>query len=478
MSSGGQCYSCGAEFGIFRKEHGCKNCGFVFCSKCLGKKIEVPRLNNSKGSVCNRCFNLLKGSLKSSSPPSSSVSSTPQLYPPSPPLAYKKRMEALKVRESQTTSTHSNTSKKKPTSVPATYHGMSKADIEIAERLERLREKPKCEVETEEQLEDRLAAIKGMDPSRYKESKNNKSVVLKTDRRTQQEQIDDLLEEIASSVALEASLPDPDAIIQQRLDQLRQDDDQHHRHRKKSNDDDDGGGSGGSGGGGGGGGSRTSSDNTNSSANPSITSTSTTNTTTINLSSVTSSSNNNNNNYNNSQIDARPPSRRSTDNNLSSSSPSMRKAAPPSNRAAYLKDTSVTTTTMRAEAKDNAVNTNTNTNTLSLSEFLSNNLNKASCGPDKQPYEKNINFGSDTTYEGFDAVNINALMTEVKQVKEEVERNLKRSGSDNVMRAGDRKSWKNFDYTEADLQKEADEVARRLTAEALREKEDEEKNKQ
>ncbi|XP_014778595.1 uncharacterized protein DDB_G0283697 [Octopus bimaculoides] len=468
MSSGGQCYSCGAEFGIFRKEHGCKNCGFVFCSKCLGKKIEVPRLNNSKGSVCNRCFTLLKGGLKTSSPPSSGPS-TPQQFPPSPPLAYKKRMEALKVRESQTTSTHSNTSKKKPTSVPAMYHGMSKADIEIAERLERLRERPKCEVETEEQLEHRLAAIKGMDPSRYKESKNNKSVVLKSDRRTQQEQIDDLLEEIASSVALEASLPDPDAIIQQRLDQLRQDDDQHHRHRKKSNDDDDDD----NGGGGGGGGSRTSS------ANSSIKSTSTT--TTINLSSVTSSSSNNNNNNYNSQIGALPLGRTSTDN-LSSSSPSARKPTPPSNRAAYFKDTSVTTNTntTRAEAKDHAVNTNTNTNTntLSLSEFLSNNLNKASCGPDKQPYEKNINFGSDTTYEGFDAVNINALMTEVKQVKEEVERNLKRSGSDNVMRAGDRKSWKNFDYTEADLQKEADEVARRLTAEALREKEDEEKNKQ
>ncbi|XP_046582007.1 abscission/NoCut checkpoint regulator-like [Haliotis rubra] len=58
----GQCYGCGTTFGIFRKEHGCKNCGFAFCSRCLPKSIEVPKLNNVKHHVCNRCHEILTGS--------------------------------------------------------------------------------------------------------------------------------------------------------------------------------------------------------------------------------------------------------------------------------------------------------------------------------------------------------------------------------------------------------------------------------
>lgn len=91
--------------------------------------------------------------------------------------------------------------------------------------------------------------------------------------------------------------------------------------------------------------------------------------------------------------------------------------------------------------------------------------------------KKNINFYPEG-YGFMDPVNINALVSEVKQVKEEVARNLKYTDSDNVTRAGDRKSWKNFEYEEAELEKEAEEIARRLTAEALREREEEEKCKQ
>ncbi|KAK7493475.1 hypothetical protein BaRGS_00015375 [Batillaria attramentaria] len=57
----GQCYGCGAEFSFFKKEHGCKNCGFAFCSNCLPQKAAVPKLDNTKHHVCNRCFDILTG---------------------------------------------------------------------------------------------------------------------------------------------------------------------------------------------------------------------------------------------------------------------------------------------------------------------------------------------------------------------------------------------------------------------------------
>lgn len=386
--STGSCYSCGTEFGIFKKEHGCKNCGFAFCGKCLNKKIEVPRLNNSRVSVCNRCFGIIKGDIK------------PDTVPHSPPLAYKKRIEALKSGAGKTTSSASSGHKKVSTTSVSLdsnkYRGMAKADIEIAQRLEKLREKNiVTKSETSEQLEDRLAALKGMDPSRYKESK--KPVFRAADRKTQQEQVDDLLEEIAATVALDECLPDPDQAIRDQLKRLRQDETPNNLPEGRKYN-----------------------------TGPSTTSANTTN--------------------NNS----------STTNSVTSGHP-------------YLYATPT-----------NSFDSQCSASSVDLNDFKlhGNNLNKTSCPFDKQySYEKNINFYPEG-YGFMDPVNINALVSEVKQVKEEVARNLKYTDSDNVTRAGDRKSWKNFEYEEAELEKEAEEIARRLTAEALREREEEEKCKQ
>lgn len=408
--SAGLCYSCGTEFGLFKKEHGCKNCGFTFCSKCLSKKIEVPRLNNSRVSVCNRCFGVLKGDIK----PENTKT------PPSPPLAYKKRVEALKAGSSSKTTSHRKGTAAASSSDANKYRGMAKADIEIAQRLEKLREKPADDYkksETFEQLEDRLSVLKGMDPSRYKEL--NKPAFKPTDRRTQQKQVDDLLEEIAATVGLEESLPDPDQAIRDQLKRLRQNEEPNSSTLRNQD-------------------TETSMDNPNS------------NNTAANSNNVT---NNSTNSTNNSSSNDFPPGH------------------------PYFSAT-------QTNSFDSHCSTSSGAN---LSEFKidGNNLNKTSSTLDKQcSYEKNINFcpGSSQPPVGYyglvDPVNINALATEVKQVKEEVARNLKYSDSDNVARAGDRKSWKHFDYEEAELEREAEEIARRLTAEAMREKEEEEKSKQ
>ncbi|KAL3873197.1 hypothetical protein ACJMK2_036342 [Sinanodonta woodiana] len=204
----GQCYGCGLGFGVFKKEHGCKNCGFAFCSKCLTKKASIPKLKNEKHSVCNKCFDVLAGK---SQPDNSGRYS--------PPEAYKKRVASLQERQSSG-----------PAPKPQTVHkqshvtGMSKSDMEIAQRLEKLKEKTPVEAAaakvTVQEIDERLAHLKGMDPARYS-SAAQKSVYQGPDRRTEQEKINDLLNEIADEVEIDSHRPDPASEVDQKLAQLR-----------------------------------------------------------------------------------------------------------------------------------------------------------------------------------------------------------------------------------------------------------------
>lgn len=209
------CYGCGAGFSAFRKEHGCKNCGFAFCTKCLPNKVPVPKLNNEKHRVCIKCYKIMTGQVKPSE-------DNPAKY--SPPENYKKRVAALQEREksgstgiAHQTKGHSlkgQDQKVKPA-------GVSQADWDIQQRLLKLREDKKLPTvnASNENIDDRLANLKGMDPARYKAAQKPKYQA--PDRRTQQEQINDLLEEIGSEVELDSHLPDPVTEIEQRLAQLR-----------------------------------------------------------------------------------------------------------------------------------------------------------------------------------------------------------------------------------------------------------------
>ncbi|KAL5008294.1 hypothetical protein ScPMuIL_013875 [Solemya velum] len=200
------CYSCGETFGVFKKERGCKNCGYAFCSRCLPRTIKVPKLDNKTHHVCNKCYNILTGKTK--------PEDTTGRY--SPPEAFKKRVAALENKSSAVGgATGLGTSK-----VKSEHRGLSKSDCEIAERLEKLREKPQSQEKvTDQDIHTRLARLKGREPSAWDTEK--KRFYQPPDRRSQQEEVNDLLDEIANEVDLDSHLPDPTSEIEARLAQLK-----------------------------------------------------------------------------------------------------------------------------------------------------------------------------------------------------------------------------------------------------------------
>ncbi|KAK7104442.1 abscission/NoCut checkpoint regulator-like isoform X2 [Littorina saxatilis] len=216
----GQCYACGAEFGLFKKEQGCKNCGFAFCSRCLTKKAAIPKEKldsrlQSKGSdketqhVCNKCYDILTGKTK----PVESGRRTP-------PEALLKRMAALEQKEASGASLGSH-QKGGGSKANAKYAALDKPDRDIAERLDRLKEKPKEQKVLDKDLNERLARLKGENPA--VRSAPTKPVYHPPDTRTQVEQIDELLDEIANEVEIDSHGIDPVADVENRLSSLRGD---------------------------------------------------------------------------------------------------------------------------------------------------------------------------------------------------------------------------------------------------------------
>lgn len=195
---------------MFKKEHGCKNCGFSFCSKCLSEKpIPVPRKNNAKHRVCHKCLKILKGEV--------AASADQRSY--DLPEAYLKRVAALK--EKGSASTHAtavqNKSSPEAQNIPSHLHKLSKEDREIAMRLEKLKEGRKVDV-SDADLNARLAQLKGQT---YNPEK--KPIAYQApDRRTQVEQVDDLLEQLCEEVEIDSLRPDPVKDIESRLTHLRQ----------------------------------------------------------------------------------------------------------------------------------------------------------------------------------------------------------------------------------------------------------------
>ncbi|KAL9953504.1 hypothetical protein ACROYT_G040929 [Oculina patagonica] len=54
--AGLQCFGCGQEFGFFRREHGCKKCGRLFCSGCTSNSVILPEHGSKKMKVCDQCY--------------------------------------------------------------------------------------------------------------------------------------------------------------------------------------------------------------------------------------------------------------------------------------------------------------------------------------------------------------------------------------------------------------------------------------
>nr|XP_048315855.1 abscission/NoCut checkpoint regulator isoform X2 [Myodes glareolus] len=174
-------------------QYGCKNCGRAFCNGCLSFSALVPRAGNTQQKVCKQCHTVLTRG------PSDNTSKW------SPPQNYKKRVAALEA-------------KKKPSTFQS--QGLTQQDQAIADRLARLRQenKPKS-VPSQAEIEARLAALKdevqGSIPST--QEMENRLAALQgrappshvrpahqaPDSRTQAQQTQDLLTQLAAEVAID-----------------------------------------------------------------------------------------------------------------------------------------------------------------------------------------------------------------------------------------------------------------------------------
>nr|XP_006814291.1 PREDICTED: zinc finger FYVE domain-containing protein 19-like [Saccoglossus kowalevskii] len=198
-----QCFICATEFSFFKKEYGCANCGHAVCKKCCSKKAVVPKLGTHPQHVCTKCYERLTH-------PNSEVQNRENMARYSPPLNFKKRLEA---QASGGTSTGIDSARSAHCTPPhhsggqLKYKGMSPKDQEIAERLEKLkseRRKERGYVPSTSEMEERLAKLKGMDPEVFKQP--SKPVYQPPDNRTFQDQFNDLFTEISDEVTLDAKI--------------------------------------------------------------------------------------------------------------------------------------------------------------------------------------------------------------------------------------------------------------------------------
>ncbi|XP_066940447.1 uncharacterized protein [Macrobrachium rosenbergii] len=99
---------------------------------------------------------------------------------------------------------------------------LSKADLDLAHRLENLRKSHSEIIPTEEEMASRLAQLKGLPSDHYHKTQSSGAAsYVKPDGRTQSQKVEDLLEQVMEEVALDEHVPKPEEELEVRLARLR-----------------------------------------------------------------------------------------------------------------------------------------------------------------------------------------------------------------------------------------------------------------
>ncbi|XP_025831645.1 abscission/NoCut checkpoint regulator [Agrilus planipennis] len=169
------CLYCNAKYGLFNKEAGCSNCGVSLCHKCLKHKYKVPA-TGKETKICGACYTKLTKGIKTDT----------EERPP--PDVFLKRLANLQSSKLTTASDSNNPQGFKP--------GLSPADQQIVQRLEKLKAKDNQKVLlSDDEIRKRLDNLKG---------ETTKATIIydpkAVDTRSDQEKIDSLLEQYASEI--------------------------------------------------------------------------------------------------------------------------------------------------------------------------------------------------------------------------------------------------------------------------------------
>ncbi|XP_017768176.1 PREDICTED: abscission/NoCut checkpoint regulator [Nicrophorus vespilloides] len=198
------CNQCTTKFNFFHKEGGCSSCGLSFCSKCLKQKCRVPGKGLAEHSVCKACFLKLSAG-------SSCAAAAVSIAPPD---AYLKRLEALENPMSPPITMYSRNNN----ALTSLRAGLSATDLELLDRLEKLKDDGKGLPPTDSELRQRLATLRG--ENNYVEGPSKQQVFAK-DLRSDQEKADSLLEQFLTERDIELA-QNPQLEIEARLASLRE----------------------------------------------------------------------------------------------------------------------------------------------------------------------------------------------------------------------------------------------------------------
>ena len=254
----GRCSSCAKSFGLFNKEHGCFKCGFSFCGKCSAEKKIAGE--SKKRKVCGACFEALSKPQSSAASNSQTGSKNVALPPPENLLKREQRILDRLPAHSTAPSPHvpsdgatdasaTNASTGQKTSHKDLGHdwsiGLGPEDLLIKQRLQKLKEEPmnkqkvddknaastdtasddtnastpaSAPASTDDQLAARVNALKGIEGTT---ATTNQSHLPPSKKLNQQDQVDELLQEIADEVEIDSHLPDPAQDVENRLRKLR-----------------------------------------------------------------------------------------------------------------------------------------------------------------------------------------------------------------------------------------------------------------